>query len=116
MMKANNAIINLFLLTSYTWFFRIARKFMNPTNLSSCLSYNSTLISMKLFPLPSGSVSINQRVKPVNTLWMPFYGHSSSSGFFPSLRIPYLLSFSAIRVIFANSAALTRFPIWLCPL
>ena len=41
---------------------------MNPTNLSFCLSYNSTLTLMKLFPLPSGSTSMHQREGPVNTL------------------------------------------------
>ena len=38
-----------------------------------------------------------------------FYGRSSSSGSFPSQRIPFSLSFSAILAISANSAALTRF-------
>lgn len=48
--------------------FQIARKFMNPTNLSFCLSYNSTLTLMKLFPFPFGNISMHQRAEPANTL------------------------------------------------
>ena len=82
---------------------------MNPTNHSSCLSYNSTLTLMRLFPLPSGSISMHQRAEPANTLCTLFYGRSLSSGFFLSLPIPCSLFFSTIHGISGNSAALTRF-------
>ena len=78
---------------SFRWqmFFQIVRIFMNLTNLRSCLFFNLTLILMKLFLIPSGITSMHQRVDPVNTLCMPFYGHLLFSGFFPFRLIHYLL-------------------------
>ena len=60
---------------------------MNPTNHSSCLSYNSTLTLMRLFPLPSGSISMHQRAEPANTLCTLFYGLSLSSAFDRTIQI-----------------------------
>ncbi len=48
--------------------FQIVRKLTNPTNLSSDLSYSTTLPLMKLSLLPFVSISIHQREDPVNTL------------------------------------------------
>ncbi len=39
---------------------------MNPTNLSFSPSYNSTLTLMKLFLLPSASISMHQQEDPAN--------------------------------------------------
>ena len=74
-------------------FFQIVRKFMNLTSLSFCHFFNQTSILMKLFPIPSGITSMHQRVDPVNTLCMPFYGHLLFSGFFQFRLIPYFLFF-----------------------
>ncbi len=69
-------------------FFRIARKFMNPASLSSSLFSTNTLTLTKLSLLPFGNISMYPRADPVNTLCMPFYGHSSSSVFFYPNEFP----------------------------
>lgn len=88
--------------------FQIVRKFMNLTSLSFCHFFNQTLILMKLFLIPSGIISMHQRVDPVNTLYMPFCGHLSSNGFFQSLRILYFLFSLSIPDIFVNSVILIK--------
>ena len=82
---------------------------MNPTSLSFCLSYNSTLTLMKLFLLPSGSISMHQREEPANTLCSLFYGHLSFSVFFQSLPIPCSLFSFSIPGISVNSVVSTRY-------
>lgn len=89
-------------------FFQIVRKFMNLTSLSFCHFFNQTLILMKLFLIPSGIISMHQRVVPVNTLCTPFCGHLSSNGFFQFLRILYSLFSLSIPNIFVNSVVLIR--------
>ena len=72
---------------------------MNPTSLSFCLSYSSTLTLMKLFLLPSGSISMHQREEPANTLYA-FMGTYHSAYFFNSYRFPApcFLQYSRISV------------------
>ena len=82
---------------------------MNPTSLSFCLSYSSTLTLMKLFLLPSGSISMHQREEPANTLCTLFYGHLSFSVFFQFLPIPCSLFSFSIPGISVNSVVSTKF-------